>query len=128
MTRKAELRIMLPEELLAFTNTLSTKDWTKFTETDLSDIALYINSDGCSGVPDFYLDCCIIHDWFYATHRDFNGTPKTKKFADGILKTCPRKNQYLENGLLCRGGDIGELNNLQEKHGIAPTDYSIHTG
>ena len=95
MTRKAEMRAMSNDELWAFTNTLSTKEWRKFTEKDIADIALFINSDGCTGVPDFYLDCCIIHDWFYATHRDFNGNPKTKAFADKVLEECIRKESWL---------------------------------
>lgn len=76
------------EDLLKFTNTLSTKEWTQFTEKDIADIGLFIATDGCSGVPDFYLNCCIIHDWFYRTHCDFHGNPVTKNYADGVLKQC----------------------------------------
>ena len=94
MTRKQELREMSTEELLRFTDTLTTKDWRGFTDRDIADIGLFIATDGCSGVPDFYLDCCIIHDWFYATHRDFNGNPKTKVFADKVLKACIKKESW----------------------------------
>ena len=81
--------------LLAFTNTLSTKDWHGFTDNDIADIGLFIATDGCSGVPDFYLNCCIIHDWFYRTHRDFNGNPVTKNYADKVLRDCIKSQSWL---------------------------------
>lgn len=82
------LKTLPTADLLAFTVTLSTRDWRKLTKYDIAKISLFVASDGCSGVPDFYLDCCIIHDWFYRTHRDLDGTPITRAEADRRLKKC----------------------------------------
>lgn len=94
MTRKQELREMSTKELLQFMATLSTRNWQHFTEEDICDIGIFIASDGCTGVPDFFPDCCIIHDWIYATHRDFYGIPRTQKFADNVLKLCIQKRSW----------------------------------
>ena len=90
-----KLRDIPLEELLKFTSSLSTQNWKQFTEDDIARIGLFIATDGCSGVPDFYLDCCIIHDWFYRTHRDFNGNPVSKSFADKVFLNCIRKESWL---------------------------------
>lgn len=84
-----KLREMPTSELLAFTAKLSTRDWRKLNEYDFAEISLFIASDGCSGVPDFYLDYCIIHDWWFRTHRNLDGTPITfdeanRGLAEGI--------------------------------------------
>ena len=84
--RVAELRAMPTWELLHFTDTLSTLDWTQLTEADYAAIAEFVYSDGCTGVPDFYRNDCIYHDWCYRTHRDLDGTPLTKKESDKRLK------------------------------------------
>ncbi len=41
-----------------------------------------LESDGCSGVPDFYLDACLEHDIHYRTHRWLDGLPIFKSEAD----------------------------------------------
>lgn len=89
------LRVLSYEDLCAFTSTLSTLDWHKLTEKDFAKIGLFIASDGCSGVPDFYLNCCILHDWFYRTHRHLDGSPITKLQADKILKECDQRKSIL---------------------------------
>lgn len=97
MKRKPKnLRTMPTKELLEFTATLSTRDWKKLTECDYAEIGLFIATDGCTGVPDFYLNCCILHDWFYRTHRDLYGRPATKAYADRIgMKECIRRCSWL---------------------------------
>lgn len=45
-----------------------------------------LDSDGCTGVPDFYVIACWWHDICYRTHCDFNGQPVTKREADTILR------------------------------------------
>lgn len=90
-----KLRQASTETLLSFTATLSTRDWRKLTENDYAKIGVFIATDGCSGVPDFYLNCCIIHDWWYRTHRNLDGTPITKKEADEGLKQCIRAHSIL---------------------------------
>ena len=75
-------------DLLAFTRTLSTRDWRKLTESDYAEIGEFVATDGCSGVPDFYLNCCIIHDFYYRTHRNLNATRITKGTADKRLRDC----------------------------------------
>ena len=47
-----------------------------------------LESDGCSGVPDFYLECCLEHDIHYRTHQRLDGTPITKDEADAMLRSC----------------------------------------
>ena len=85
---------MSTSELLHLTGTLSTRDWTQFDEEDFADIALFVASDGCTGVPDFYLNECILHDWFYATHRDFYGRPVTQHYADSRMKKNIQKKSW----------------------------------
>lgn len=47
----------------------------------------HIKSDGCSGVPDFFLVVCVEHDIHYATHKDFyTGENITQEDADKYLK------------------------------------------
>jgi len=49
-------------------------------------VAKALKSDGCTGVPDFYVDACLEHDCFYRTHQTIFGAPITKDEADWILK------------------------------------------
>lgn len=48
--------------------------------------AFALGGDGCSGVPDFYVDGCHEHDIAYRTHRDPLGKPIDKKEADKRLR------------------------------------------
>ena len=77
---------MSNEKLLKFTSTLSSLDWRKFTQDDYDRIYKFIDSDGCTDVPDFYLNGCTQHDFWYRTHRNFDGTPITKQEADKGLE------------------------------------------
>ena len=90
-----KLRQASTETLLSFTTTLSTRDWRNLTERDYAEIGVFVATDGCSGVPDFYLNCCIIHDWWYRTHRNLDGTPITKTQADKGLKECIQADSVL---------------------------------
>ena len=47
-----------------------------------------LNSDGCSGVADFYIDCCYLHDILYRTGKDIDGKPVTRAEADAALRKC----------------------------------------
>lgn len=82
------LRGMDESELLAFTAVLSTRDWRLLTELDIAEVGNFIRTDGCTGTFDFYLRCCILHDWWYRTHRDLDGSPVTKLAADRRLRDC----------------------------------------
>ena len=75
-------RTMTNEQLLAFTRTLSTQDATKLTDDDYYRIGKFIKSDGCTGVPDFFLNGCKLHDFWYRTHRNLDGSPITEQQAD----------------------------------------------
>lgn len=68
--------------LKEFIDNLSTSNHLDLTPTDIKNIKLYINSDGCTGVPDFYVDECIKHDFYYRTHTDFTGKLISKEDAD----------------------------------------------
>jgi hypothetical protein len=45
-----------------------------------------LDSDGCSGVPDFYRDACLEHDIHYRTGRTLSGVPLTRAKADAIFR------------------------------------------
>ena len=47
-----------------------------------------LKSDGCTGVPDFYLDCCLEHDIHYRTGKTLGGKPLTRAQADARLRRC----------------------------------------
>ena len=68
--------------LKEFIDNLSTTDPKKLKKEDITNIKLYIDSDGCTGVPDFYKDECIKHDFYYRTHHDFSGKLLYKYEAD----------------------------------------------
>ena len=86
ISRTAQLRALPNYELLAFTRELSTLDWQQLTQADFDKIDRFIESDGCTGVPDFYRNGCVIHDWWYRTHRNLDATPISEKQADVGLK------------------------------------------
>lgn len=65
-----------------FLFTLSTTDYKQLTPLDISRISDFIKSDGCTGVPDWFLDDCIVHDWWYRMKIDFNGSPISREEAD----------------------------------------------
>ena len=81
--------------LLVFLNTLSTNDPYQLNSDDIRKISDFIGSDGCTGVPDFYLSACIIHDFWYRSHRNFNGFPITKAEADMGFKKLIQKQSFL---------------------------------
>ena len=45
-----------------------------------------LNCDGCTGVPDFYLNGCLEHDIAYRTGRDALGNIITRAEADDRLR------------------------------------------
>jgi hypothetical protein len=52
------------------------------------DIAEAIESDGCTGVIDFYLDCCLEHDIAYRLGCNIFGEPLSRAQADASLRRC----------------------------------------
>ena len=82
------LRSLSAEDLWAFTATLSSRDWRKLTSEDCKKIVEFIQGDGCTGVPDFYKGCCDIHDWWFRTHRNLDGSPIAEAQANLGLKRC----------------------------------------
>lgn len=69
-------------DLIDFIESLSTSDPEKLTAQDIDKIRWFIKSDGCTDVPDFYVEECIKHDFYYRTHHDFSGRLIRKKDAD----------------------------------------------
>ena len=47
-----------------------------------------LGADGCSGVPDFHVDCCLHHDIMYRTGMDVNGKEVTRAEADAEFRRC----------------------------------------
>lgn len=68
--------------LLEFIENLTTSDPLKLTKADITNIKLYIDSDGCTGIPDFYKEECIKHDFYYRTKHGFDGRLINKEKAD----------------------------------------------
>ena len=64
----------------------SALDWRRLTQADVDAIDRAIKSDGCSSVPDFYRNGCVMHDFWYRTHKDFDGTPITRAQADSRMR------------------------------------------
>ena len=50
--------------------------------------AAELNSDGCSGVADIYLDCCYEHDIAYRTGKAFEGDRTTRAQDDARFREC----------------------------------------
>ena len=79
------------EEIRAFGATLSTTDPDSFTAEDTKKVGEYIGSDGCTGVPDWYVAGCIEHDFYYRTKMDFTGKPVSRSYADKRLRLVTQK-------------------------------------
>lgn len=47
-----------------------------------------IQSDGCTGVPDFHKVCCILHDLSYRYGIDYLGQPVDRRTADANFRKC----------------------------------------
>ncbi len=71
--------------LLDFVANLSTTDPKRLSKADITNIKLYIDSDGCTGVPDFYKEECIKHDFYYRTHHNFAGKLISREEADKLF-------------------------------------------
>src|SRR5258705_13334522 len=50
--------------------------------------AAALKSDGCTGVPEFYHECCLEHDIHYKTGKTVYGDPITRAEADARLYAC----------------------------------------
>ena len=61
---------------------------TPVTDAWAKKVAKVIASDGCSGVPDFHLCCCIVHDLAYKFAVDPWGAPLTRPEADAAFRAC----------------------------------------
>jgi hypothetical protein len=51
-------------------------------------IAATLNSDGCSGVPEFHSDCCLEHDIHWRTGRTIDGEAITDMQANRRFWYC----------------------------------------
>jgi hypothetical protein len=52
-------------------------EWTSAYREHIRKLAIDLGSDGCSWVPDFYLDACYEHDVHFRTHKTYAGDPIT---------------------------------------------------
>ena len=89
------LYTMTKEEMLRFTSTLTTLVPAEFTQADIDKIDAFVKSDGCTGVPDFYRNDCVIHDFWYRTHKNFDGSPITQDEADVGLRTLIQRHSWM---------------------------------
>ena len=86
-----DLRIVSKEYIVAFTIQLSSWNYLKLNKADIEAISEFIESDGCSGVPEFYHEACVVHDWYFRTHRDFDGSPISFEEANRRFKELIQK-------------------------------------
>lgn len=96
MKTKAELLALSELEVFSFGVTLTTINPLKLSPKDIEKIKDFICSDGCTGVPNFYIDACIIHDFYYRTHRNFLGIEITKSEADYIFRKVIQKESFFK--------------------------------
>ena len=54
-----------------------------------------IKSDGCTGVKDFYRDCCVIHDLAYRYAINPWGASVSRSQADAGLRACIQSKSLL---------------------------------
>ena len=59
--------------------------WTDDYRAAIRARALELGSDGCSWVPDFYVDACYEHDVHYRTHKTLDGRMLTFEEANHWL-------------------------------------------
>lgn len=81
--------------LAEFLATLSTTDEAALMADDIKRISQYIQSDGCTGVPEFYHAECVKHDFYYRTHVDFAGMAITKSVADKRFRKGIQRKSWL---------------------------------
>jgi hypothetical protein len=55
-----------------------------------------ISSDGCTGVVDWYKDCCIVHDLGYRYHVDPWGNVVTRSQVDANFRKCIQNKSKLK--------------------------------
>lgn len=64
----------------------SVPDFTDPYWADVREWAADLESDGCTGVPDFFLDACLEHDCHYRVHEWIDGTPILRSEADARFR------------------------------------------
>lgn len=52
------------------------------------ELAKELKSDGCTGVPDFFLDCCFEHDVHWRSGVTLDGNPISQMEANRELRRC----------------------------------------
>lgn len=76
---------------------LSTPNWRHMTSDDVDAIDHAIDSDGCSGPAlQFYRNGCVLHDFWYRTHVDFDGRSITRRTADANLREYIARHSVLD--------------------------------
>lgn len=70
------------DDILEVVRTISTSDFRKLSKEDISILKFFVRSDGCTGVPDTYVQTCVVHDFNYRTHHDLSGMIISRSQAD----------------------------------------------
>lgn len=63
------------------------RQWTDEYRQRVRLVAKALGSDGCSGVPNFYLDACLEHDAHYRLGKTLDGVPITRAQADATFRS-----------------------------------------
>ena len=58
-------------------------------------VADMMGSDGCTGVADFFKDCCLEHDIHYRTGKTITGAIITRRQADALFRQCMQERSKL---------------------------------
>lgn len=74
------------EQVVEFATTLSTTEPYLLTKDDLSKIARFINSDGCTMVVDICWEACVEHDFYYTTKMHLDGRKISRAEADELFR------------------------------------------
>lgn len=93
------ITVTIPGQTI-FSVSLTSCNWTELTERDIKQIEIAIKSDGCSGptVP-LFRNGCVLHDFWYRTHRDFDGTDISREMADQRFREYIKVHDTLFDGV-----------------------------
>ena len=69
--------------------------WHKPYWADIHAQAKKLGSDGCTGVPDWFLWSCLEHDVHYRLHKFLSGDDIDKRTADYVLRVRVQQGSYL---------------------------------
>ncbi len=101
----------------------------KITREYIEELSQAIESDGCTGCPDIFHECCIIHDLGYRFDIDPWGKTVTRDEVDAGFKNCMCGSNWF--GKICslwRYPAVRILGKWFDKKEVPPFDIYIFSG